>query len=575
VNGVALTSDQYNWVTLVSVRLGLDTSAHARVEFQSEGADPAPFAVGKALVVKLSEAGKETMTAVFEGTVMGVGCEMGYGHTRITVDAYDASYRLGRATKVATHVESTYADAISQIAQDYGLQSEISGLPTTVFETLQQYGTPQQFIGRIVRATGCEWTVTGKKLIVRPRTAMQAEVELTAGEALMSFQARYTASEESASVELRGWDPVQQQEIVGTATQPTVGTATSLVDASKTKAEPGDAVAWTRTPVDASHATAMATALRQRMDDSRITGRGETDCDPRLVPGSKVRIKNLGSSFSGTYRVAEVEHLLAPGNPTVTRFTVGASEPTSLVDLLGESPAPSSEHFLGGVTVGVVTNLADPKEHHRVKLKLPYLTASEETGWARVLQLGAGNGRGWWLHPDVGDEVIVAFENGDPRLPVVIGGVWSSANAQPTTAALVSNKLQNRSFTSAKKHVLNFDDGDASAIEIKHGETNTLIRFHKDSGVLVDAVDQDLELKNKQGSIKLAKSTGDITMETKGKLTIKATQDVTIEGMNVNLKSTANTKVEAGAMLEAKASAMAKIDGGNMTEIKAAMVKIN
>ena len=64
-------------------------------------------------------------------------------------------------------------------------------------------------------------------------------------------------------------------------------------------------------------------------------------------------------------------------------------------------------------------------------------------------------------------------------------------------------------------------------------------------------------------------------METKGKLTIKATQDVTIEGMNVNVKSTANAKVEAGAMLDLKASAMAKLDGGPMAEVKGTMVKIN
>jgi uncharacterized protein involved in type VI secretion and phage assembly len=273
--------------------------------------------------------------------------------------------------------------------------------------------------------------------------------------------------------------------------------------------------------------------------------------------------------------VSEVEHFLAPGDPVITRFTVGAAEPTSLVDLLGDGSDPSSSHFLGGVTVGVVTNLEDQESKNRVKLKLPYLTSAEETGWARVMQLGAGNGRGWWLHPDVGDEVIVAFENGDPRLPIVIGGVWSSRNAGPDLAVLNNHKLENRAFTSAKKHVINFDDSNASAIEIKHGETNTLIRFHKDNGVLVDAVNQDLELKNAQGSIKIAKSSGDITMETKGKLTIKATQDVVIEGTNVNLKSSANTKVEAGAMLDLKASAPAKLESSAITTVKGSMVQIN
>jgi phage baseplate assembly protein gpV len=573
VNGAPLSPEQYDPITLVSVRLGLDTSGHARIEFQSEDVAPSPFEVGKKLVVKLAAEGSEATAPVFEGTILGVGCEMMMGFTRIGIDAYDASYKLGRTTKIATHVNVTYADVLGKIADDAGLTRQISGLPTTMFETVQQFGTPHQFIGRIVRAAGCEWMVTGNKLIVRKRTQTDGSVVLTAGKDLQSFRARYTASEEAASVEVRGWNPADQEPVVGRSTAPTVHSDAAIVTSSKAKAEPAAAVSWTRTPIDPSDANDMATALGQWMDDTRITGRGVTFCNPSVAPGASVEIANFGASFSGKYRVAEVEHVLQAGEPSLTKFTVGGSEPASLVDLLGDGPAPSSGHFLGGVTVGVVTNLEDPKAFNRVKVQLPYLTSQEETGWARVVQLGAGNGRGWWLHPDVGDEVIVAFENGDPRLPIVIGGVWSSKNAGPDSARLASSKLENRSYTSASKHLLDFrDKSGETSIKIMHGSKQTSILFDENT-VVVDAADVPLELKNANGFVKIA-ANGAMTIESKDSITIKATKDVTIEGMNVNIKGQQNLVAEAGMDAKVKAT-MATIEGSATTTVKGGMVNIN
>ncbi|HYO68533.1 MAG TPA: phage baseplate assembly protein V, partial [Archangium sp.] len=50
--------------------------------------------------------------------------------------------------------------------------------------------------------------------------------------------------------------------------------------------------------------------------------------------------------------------------------------------------------------------------------------------WARVAVPFAGSGRGAFLLPDVGDEVALVFVNGDPRQPLVVGGLWNG-NARP------------------------------------------------------------------------------------------------------------------------------------------------
>jgi phage baseplate assembly protein gpV len=569
VDGSALAS--YDRIVGISIRAGLDTSAHARIEIDADDLDSTTFGVGKALVVEVGPAGSSSLTQVFAGTILAVGCELSMGRTQFAVDAYDDSYKLGRETVVATHLNVTFGDVVSTMASAAGLTADVQGLPSTQFESVQQFGTPHQFLHRLVWASGCTWRVEGSTLLVRPRTAGAAPLTLTAGENLMSFRVRYSASENVEGVKVRGWDPVQQAAVVGVASAPTTDATASIVGTGSAEAKTG--VAWTRTPVDQSDAEALATALRQWMDDSRVLGRGQTLCAPSMIPGSKVTIDGMGALFNGDYRVAEVEHVFQPTRAFVTRFTVGAPEPTSIVDLLGPGTPSSSGNFLGGVTVGIVTNLDDPEGKKRVKLKLPYLTDQEETGWARVMQFGAGNGRGWWVHPEVDDEVIVAFEHGDPRLPIVLGGVWSGTNAWPTLAVVDQGRLTARSFTSATGHVLNFDDGDTPLIEVKHASTNAHVVLHKDNGILIEAPDQDIAIKNGKGSLLIAKN-GDITIkganvtiEAQQKVTIKATSDAAIDGLNV--------KVTAQAGLEAKGSATAKLEGGTMTEVKGGMVKIN
>ncbi len=95
-----------------------------------------------------------------------------------------------------------------------------------------------------------------------------------------------------------------------------------------------------------------------------------------------------------------------------------------------------------GVHLAVVTDLADPDARSRVKVKLPAIADSlQQAGelWARVCTLFAGDNRGAFWMPDVGDEVLVAFVMGDARQPIVLGGLWNGASAAPETLHAQNN----------------------------------------------------------------------------------------------------------------------------------------
>ncbi|MEZ4364578.1 MAG: phage baseplate assembly protein V [Kofleriaceae bacterium] len=81
--------------------------------------------------------------------------------------------------------------------------------------------------------------------------------------------------------------------------------------------------------------------------------------------------------------------------------------------------------------IGVVTDNRDPERLGRVKVKLPVLSEEDSTWWASVMMLGAGKNRGWFLLPEVDDEVLVLFEHGDINRPVIVGALWNGKDQPP------------------------------------------------------------------------------------------------------------------------------------------------
>ena len=81
--------------------------------------------------------------------------------------------------------------------------------------------------------------------------------------------------------------------------------------------------------------------------------------------------------------------------------------------LVGRLAERGDRPWVHAVVIGIVTNNNDPDTLGRVKVKFPWLAPDEESAWARMATPSGGNARGWFFLPEVGDEVLVAFELGD------------------------------------------------------------------------------------------------------------------------------------------------------------------
>lgn len=195
--------------------------------------------------------------------------------------------------------------------------------------------------------------------------------------------------------------------------------------------------------------------------------------------------------------------------------------------------AHESGGYLKGVAIAIVTQNKDDEGQCRVKVRYPWHDRPNESYWARLAMPMAGKERGWVLIPEVGDEVVVAFEREDIRFAYVLGALWNGQAKPPL--ANDDGKNDRRALVSRKKHKLLFDDGTRGVVELTHEKGRKVI-FDDDGFAVQD---------EKGNVVKVDSNSGAMTIEAKGQLNIKA----------------ATITIEATGTLEVKASATLTIRG--------------
>ncbi len=306
--------------------------------------------------------------------------------------------------------------------------------------------------------------------------------------------------------------------------------------------------------------------------------------------GLRVGIKDDLKSGSEEikYLLTSVHHFVSEGHDSSTSYSNGFIG-VPVAHAAGFRPSQShTRPRLFGVHSAKVVDVKNPQSagaHGEVKVKFPW-AESHNSCWARVAQLYAGNKWGGFFVPDVDQEVLVEFINGDPDRPVVVGALYNKNNAIPPYT-----KTQSGIRTRSKQYnELRFDDKSGSEevyfqagkdynFLVKNDEKGTI---KQNRNVVIESGNDDLSLKSGNQTVLL--DSGDQTVDIKsgsqtvqaGKsITIKANQSITLEvgGSKIKIEPTGVT-IQA-TMISIKGSAQTEVSGGGMAVIKGGLVKIN
>jgi uncharacterized protein involved in type VI secretion and phage assembly len=185
-----------------------------------------------------------------------------------------------------------------------------------------------------------------------------------------------------------------------------------------------------------------------------------------------------------------------------------------------------------GIVIGTVIDLNDPEKLGRVKLKLPQYD-DQISNWARVASPMAGSKRGFFFRPELADEVLVGFENGEVRRPYVLGALWSKVDTPPKHD---NDETKNnwRIIVSRSGHMLKFDDTDGSEqIEIVDKSNSLKITFDSASSKIQIESSGDIEVNAPQGTFKVSAQSVDI--EATGQMKLQASGTMTVQGSTVNI----------------------------------------
>ncbi|WP_410574426.1 phage baseplate assembly protein V [Amycolatopsis sp. cmx-4-61] len=579
----------------------VDTHAHRPDMFEITFLDndgsalsDAGLAIGSLVTISSASAASADAVELITGEVTAL--EGAFDDVaRTVVRGYTTDHRLQRARRNRTFVNCKDSDIARRIASEHKLKiGRIDQTRATHPHVGQVNQTDWDFLRDRATALGYDVGVRdGQFFFTRAVQAKRARpVAMSYPGTLRSFRPRITAGNLTPSTEVRVWNPAKattESSVVATAAasvsvpdaDPVKVANTFKPAAPPKKSKPAPALAKagpsplangfvvaTVPAGDVRTAQEYAAGLAEHVGSTVAEAEGETVGDPRLRSGATLDISGVGATFSGRWVITRSTHLYQTTG-YVTRFEVSGRHERSLLGLNNGGGVDATPR-IPGVACGIVSNIGDPENLGRVRVALPWLAPDFESDWAVVAQPGAGPSSGIRLVPQVGDQVLVGFEFGDPRRPYVISGLYTDQSVnglggEPVKKSGQAASVVWRGISTPAGSRLAFHD------EVTPGRRPRTI-----------ACDFVLGTKNADLALVVDKVKGTVTLRCvpkpdgkpapPGKLTIECGDQGTID---IRTGKGGTVNIDAGAQLNVKAKAGIELESSGVVQIKGNPIKLN
>lgn len=554
VDGTAL-SEIYQ-VATIAVDKELNRIPFAQIVFYDGEAASQDFTLGnedllipgKEVEIKAGYHNDEE--TIFKGVLIKHSIKIRETNSLLIIECKDTTVKTTMGRKSSFYYDSTDSDIIEEILSKYSLEAEIESTSYAHKELVQYRTSDWDFMMTRAQANSKVCIVeNGSVKIAKPDFSSESVQTIAYGATLLAFDAEMDARNQFNKTTSYGWNPSEQEIVETEANDPglSLNGNISVSDLANVLAIEN---------LELKHGGNYNSTILQDWSDaqalfqqaSKTRGRIKFQGIPEVKPGVVVTLEGVGDRFNGDVYISAVRHEISDGNWTINaEFGINPKWFSETYDI-HEDPAAGLVAGVNGLQVGVVSQLEDdPDGEDRILVQIPIINKEDQGIWTRVASLDAGENRGAFFRPEIGDEVIVGFINDDPNHAVILGMLHSSAKPAPIAAA---DDNHEKGFVTRSEMKLLFDD-DKKSITIETPGGKKMI-IDEDAGSIIIEDDNNNSITLDSDGI-LAESGKDFV--------IKASGDFKVEGTNIELKANANFKAEGGAGAEVSTSAVAVLKG--------------
>ncbi len=500
---------------------------------------------------------------------IGIAGKIKAKENSLFIEVFSEDFKMTTARKYKSYLNMNFDSMVKQALSENGINGDIGTVDSsTTLDFFQQYTeTDYDFIKRLALLSGAIFYHNGEKFVYTDKlneNTIMAEY----GNDLVDFEIE--SSLENVKFKAHSYNHESHTEQGMSDSQSSTGTSHTFVEESRNKSKAvfsdTEDIVLANFLKYQEHVNNYSKNLASYSDSKRVRVYGKT-----LNPGISVGVVVKPAS---TVMDDEVVVISLKGvfdeNGYVGEFVAAPKDTKFMPEIKHD------EVYKTIVQPALVTDHNDPLKLGRVKVK--YIWGdNKETFWCRIANPSAGKGRGSHILPQVGDEVLVAFEYGDPSKPIVLGGLYHSESKpyfNKSSGMAGNSYVEYLLLKTPNGSVIRvFDDKDKEEIKISMKESGEDAPCYVKMVTKGAAGNPEITLEAKDGTVNLlAKNinfTADekITMKAEKGIDMVSQQDITAKGKNIQTSAQGDIKQEAMGKVDVKSTGKMTMNSASGTEV--------
>ncbi|MBD2563974.1 MULTISPECIES: type VI secretion system tip protein VgrG [Nostoc] len=561
VGGEAVTRESQ--LLAVYVLKAINKISSARLVYLDGAASSSDFPLSNANTfipgkeVEILAGADSNAVSIFKGIVIQQNLKVRDNSApQLVVECRHQTVKLTVGRKNAYFFEQPDSDIISKLLENARINAVVDSTSVIHQQQVQYDSTDWDFLLTRAEANGKLVFTNSDRVIVKAPTFNSAPVcSLQFGSTIIEMDAAIDARLQYSAVKSFTWDASQQSVLTKEAADPELNSPGNLESNDLASVVALDHYQLQHIAVSEEEAQVWANAQWLKSQMSKVSGRVKCEGIATVNPGDMITLSGVGDRYNGNVFVTGVRQDFDLVQGWKTHIQFGNAEKWLAEETNVAAPkAAALLPGINGLQIGVVVSNEDPNGEHRVRVRMPLVNNQEDGTWARVAAVDAGNDRGFFFRPEVGDEVVLGFLNDDPRQAIVLGMLHSSAKAAPLEGTDANHE---KVYQSRSKMKLYFND------------EKKIMQLETPAGNKISLSEEDKSIKiEDQNGNKIAMTPNGIKIESSKAIELKA-------GTEVKIESGTSFRVKGGTDIKLQGTSGAEISSTATMKVKGSLVLIN